>query len=130
MVMTKSKAHIELEHYLGAMRELDAQRDAGVVDQLHYLIMRNYRHRCLTERSWAASAAFDMAFEHLRGLPLNKSEDRLRVEALQNADAAGYRAWRRSFIRTNIGPVAHCFLDALETVVVPPVPDGKSRERA
>jgi hypothetical protein len=118
--MGKSVARVELETYLGALEELEAQRAS--LARLRYLLKRGHLLSELSERNGRAWLAVWTALEYLQGIPIYDSETTERLEALKEADRVAYRAWRRGFFRTNLGPIAHRYLDVYEAVIVPPAP--------
>jgi hypothetical protein len=121
--MGKTHARVELEQCLGALEDLEAKRAGGQLDRLHYLLKRNYMLSLLIDRSWTAWRAINDSVEHLKMLPIVDRETSMRLKLLRNADPEAFRVWRGRFIRANIGPIAHKFLDLYEAVQVVEVPE-------
>lgn len=107
--MGTTKAQAELEQYLDGLRELEERREAGAVDRLNYLIIRNHRESQLAERSYVAYEAVEFALQRLKAL---------RWAAPWGVDREGQER-RRAFIRANLGPLARKLLEAFETVSTP-----------
>jgi hypothetical protein len=121
--MEKTKARVELEQYLGSLEELEQTRAGGQLDRLHYLLKRSHQLSQLYDRSGVALHAVQSALEHLKTLPILDRDTNTRLDVLREADYPAFRAWRGRFIRANLGPIAHKFLDLYEAVQVVEVPE-------
>lgn len=126
--MEKSKARKELEHYFAVRKEARERFKSGTLDYLHYKIRVNYLAEVLSERSYMAFMALREAIERIQNRPLKTYEQTNRANALRENDHERYDEWRREFMRTNVERLAYANLAAAESVVIPEIPEPRSKE--
>lgn len=117
--MEKTPTRVELERYLTVLDELESRREARQINDASYRIERSDLQMKLMNRNSAAWIAVNAALRYLLKLPIFDPQMSFEILLLKHDDEA-FRAWRRRFIRANLGSTARRLLEIHEELRVPP----------
>lgn len=120
--MSKTKEQRELEHFLGADRELEEKFKRGDIQRVNYLIRQKHIKAQLFERAPLAHHALESAGQLLNHWTMYTMVERAAREELMNWDLEALQVWQTDYTTRNLEPLAFKILAALELIEKMPIP--------
>lgn len=119
----KTKAQKALDQYFHMCMELRKQCKAGMVDSLHGMIKEKHYLKVLAEESYRAFLALDISKGQIYAARFMDSKEFKAAGHLNNYDSEAYKAWHDQWEIQNLEMTASKILDAIESIVIPPIPE-------